>query len=218
MPKIKEKRMEEIRAMSNVFEWSDYNSSNPFPKGSWNAEIFRNANPIVLELACGKGEYSIGLGNFFPEKNFVGFDIKGNRMWVGANRALEEGINNVRFFRAYIDHLDQFFVENEIDEIWIIFPDPQLKKDRKKLTSPKFLELYRPLLKKGATINLKTDSPELYEFTKDVISKENLILHRDVSDVYRECPNDPKLSIKTYYEGMHLKRGRTIRFLSFSLD
>lgn len=204
--------------MSNVFDWSDYNSKSPFPKGTWNSDIFKNGNPIVLELACGKGEYSIGLGKLYPEKNFVGFDIKGNRMWVGASKAREEGLGNIRFFRAYIDHLDQFFAEKEVDEIWIIFPDPQLKKDRKKLTSPKFLELYRPLLKKGATINLKTDSPELYEFTKEVIKNENLILHRDVSDVYKECLDDPILSIRTYYEGMHLNKGRIIRFLSFSLD
>ncbi len=218
MPKIKEQRMDEIRSMEHVFEWTDYNSKNPFPKGNWNLGIFKNENPVVLELACGKGEYSIGLGNLYPKKNFVGFDIKGNRMWVGATKSIELGLDNVRFFRAYIDHLDQFFEKKEVDEIWIIFPDPQLKKDRKKLTSPKFLELYRPLLKKGASINLKTDSPELYEFTKEVIQQENLILHRDIGDVYKECPNDPELSIQTYYEGLHLKKGRKIRFLSFSLD
>ncbi len=218
MPKIKEQRMEEIRTFDNTFDWHDYNSTNPFPKGSWNSEIFKNDNPIVLELACGKGEYSIGLGQLHPQKNYVGFDIKGNRMWVGAQEAIDLELPNIRFFRAFIDHLDQFFVEKEVSEIWIIFPDPQLKKDRKKLTSPKFLDLYRPLLKEGATINLKTDSPELYEFTKKVIKEENLILHRDVADVYKECPDDPELSIKTYYEGMHLKRGRTIHFLSFSMD
>tara|TARA_R110000868_G_scaffold1211_2_gene9332 strand:+ start:52926 stop:53582 length:657 start_codon:yes stop_codon:yes gene_type:complete len=218
MPKVKEKRMEDIRALDNVFEWSDYNSKNPFPKGEWNSKIFQNEHPLVLELACGKGEYSVGLGRFHPQKNYIGFDIKGNRIWVGAMKAKEETLENIRFFRAYIDHLDQFFAEKEIDEVWIIFPDPQLKKDRKKLTSPKFLELYRPLLKSGATINLKTDSPELYEFTKEVIKGEKLILHRDVADVYKEFPNDPDLSIRTYYEGLHLKKGRTIRFLSFSLD
>ncbi|RNC79382.1 MAG: tRNA (guanosine(46)-N7)-methyltransferase TrmB [Balneola sp.] len=218
MPKIKEQRMEEIRTFDNTFDWHDYNSKNLFPKGSWNSDIFKNDNPIVLELACGKGEYSIGLGQLHPQKNYVGFDIKGNRMWVGAQEALDLGLENVRFFRAFIDHLDQFFAEKEVSEIWIIFPDPQLKKDRKKLTSPKFLELYRPLLKKGSTINLKTDSPELYEFTKEVIEEQNLILHRDVADVYKECPDDPELSIRTYYEGLHIKRGRTIRFLSFSLD
>lgn len=210
--------MEDIRMLDNVFEWSDYNNSKPFPKGTWNSDIFKNENPIVLELACGKGEYSIGLGTQNPERNYVGFDIKGNRMWVGANKAKEEGLQNIRFFRAFIDHLDQFFTEAEVDQIWIIFPDPQLKKDRKKLTSPKFLELYKKFLKAGATINLKTDSPELYEFTKEVIDREGLILHRDVSDVYKECPDDPELSIQTYYEGLHLKRNRTIRFLSFSLD
>lgn len=210
--------MEEIRALENVFEWTDYNSKNPFPKGTWNSEIFRNENPTVLELACGKGEYSVGLGKLYPQRNFIGVDIKGNRMWVGATKAKEEGLKNIRFFRAYIDHLDQFFAEQEVDEIWIVFPDPQLKKNRKKLTSPKFLELYKPLLKPGAIINLKTDSPELYEFTKEVIEQEGLILHRDISDVYKACPNDPELSIPTYYEGLHLKKGRTIRFLSFSLD
>ena len=218
MPKIKEKRMEQIRALENVFEWTEYNSRSLFPIGTWNSKIFQNEFPIVLELACGKGEYSIGLARLHQDKNLIGFDIKGNRMWVGATKAKENSLNNVRFFRAYIDHLDQFFAEKEIDEVWIIFPDPQLNKDRKKLTSQKFLELYRPLLKPGTRINLKADSPELYEFTKEVIEEEELILHRDIADVYKECPNDPELSIKTYYEGIHLKKGRTIRFLSFSFD
>ena len=172
MPKIKERRMEEIRALENVFEWSDYNSKHPFPSGTWNKDVFKNDNPIVLELACGRGEYSVGLGKLYPNKNYIGFDIKGNRMWVGATKAKDENLNNVRFFRAYIDHLDQFFAEEEVDEIWIIFPDPQLKKDRKKLTSPKFLELFKPLLKKGAIINLKTDSPELHEFTKRLLKSK----------------------------------------------
>ena len=218
MPKIKLQRMEHIKRMDNVFEWSKYNSANPFPMGTWNAEIFKNEHPIVLELACGKGEYSRGLGKLYPKKNFVGFDIKGNRLWVGAQAALDDKQENVRFFRAYIDHLDQFFAPGEVDEIWIIFPDPQLKKNRKKLTSQKFLDLYRPLLKSGATINLKTDSPELYEFTLKTVDKLGLTLHRNIADVYKECPNDIELSIQTYYEGMHLKDGRTIRFVSFSLD
>ncbi len=218
MPKIKEQRMEDLPKLPNTFEWTEYNSRNPFPAGTWNSEIFKNDGPIILELACGKGEYSTGLASLYPERNYIGFDIKGNRLWVGAKRALDEKLQNVRYFRAYIDHLDQFFAEGEIDKIWIIFPDPQLKKDRKKLTSPKFLDLYRPLLKKGATINLKTDSPELYEFTLEVIEDLDLTLHRNVSDVYKQCPEDPELSIRTYYEGMHLKKARTIRFLSFSLD
>ena len=215
MPKIKEKRMEEVRTFENTFDWHDYNSKNPFPKGSWNADIFKNENPVVLELACGKGEYSTGLAKLYPNKNFVGFDLKGNRLWVGAQRALDQELENVRFFRAYIDHLDQFFEKEEVSDIWIIFPDPQLKKDRKKLTSPKFLKLYRPLLKSGATINLKTDSQELYEFTKEVIEEQNLKLLRDIEDVHKECPDDPELSIKTYYEKMHLEKGKLIKFISF---
>ncbi|MEP2446723.1 MAG: tRNA (guanosine(46)-N7)-methyltransferase TrmB [Balneola sp.] len=215
MPKIKEKRMEEVRTFENTFDWHDYNSKNPFPKGSWNADIFKNESPIVLELACGKGEYSTGLGKLYPDKNFVGFDLKGNRLWVGAQRALDQELENVRFFRAYIDHLDQFFEKEEVSDIWIIFPDPQLKKDRKKLTSPKFLKLYRPLLKSRATINLKTDSQELYEFTKEVIEEQNLKLLRDIKDVHKECPDDPELSIKTYYEKMHLEKGKLIKFISF---
>jgi len=215
MPKIKEKRMEEVRTFENTFDWHDYNSKSPFPKGSWNADILKNENPIVLELACGKGEYSTGLGKLYPDKNFVGFDLKGNRLWVGAQRALDQELENVRFFRAYIDHLDQFFEKEEVSDIWIIFPDPQLKKDRKKLTSPKFLKLYRPLLKSGATINLKTDSQELYEFTKEVIEEQNLQLLRDIKDVHKECQEDPELSIKTYYEKMHLEKGKLIKFISF---
>lgn len=217
MPKIKEKRMEEVQSFKNTFDWHEYNSKNPFPKGTWSSEIFENDNPIVLELACGKGEYSTGLAKVYPNKNFIGFDIKGNRLWVGAQRAIDEELENVRFFRAYIDHLDQFFTEEEITDIWIIFPDPQLKKDRKKLTSPKFLKLYKPLLKAGATINLKTDSLELYEFTKEVIEEHSLQLLRDVGDVYKECPEDPELSIKTYYEKKHLENGKLIKFVSFKL-
>ena len=218
MPKIKVARMDALKNMDNVFLWTDYNSAKPFPKGTWGTDIFKNENPIILELACGKGEYSVGLGQLYPDKNFIGFDLKGNRLWVGADKAIELGLDNVRFFRAYIDHLDQFFGENEIDELWIIFPDPQLKKDRKKLTSPKFLDLYRPLLKSGARINLKTDSPELYDFTLETISDLNLKMHKNIADVYKECPNDPELSIQTYYEKQHLKSGRSIRFISFSLD
>lgn len=218
MPKIIEERMKALEHMENVFLWKNYNSANPFPKGNWNSDIFKNDNPIVLELACGKGEYSVGLGEMYPNKNYVGFDLKGNRLWVGATNAREKKLDNVRFFRAYIDHLYDYFAPKEVDEIWIIFPDPQLKKDRKKLTSPKFLDVYRPLVKPGATINLKTDSPELYAFTLETIEELGLRLHRNVEDVHRDCPDDPELQIRTYYEGLHLERGRTIRFLSFSLD
>ncbi len=217
MPKIKKRRFEEMRAKENVFEWTDYNSANPFPKGSWNPGVFQNSNPIVLELACGKGEYSVGLAQLYPDKNLVGVDIKGNRMWVGATEAQEKGLDNVRYLRAYIDHLDQFFAEEEVDELWILFSDPYIRKERKRLTAPKFLALYRKFLKPGGIINLKTDSDVLYEYTKEIIEEENLELLRDISDVHNECPDDPELSIKTYYERMHLKNGKPSKFLSFKL-
>lgn len=217
MPKIKKRRFGEMRKFEHVFEWTDYNSKNPFPKGSWNADIFRNENPIVLELACGKAEYSIGLANLHPNKNLVGVDIKGNRMWVGAEKAIKEDIQNVRFLRAYIDHLDQFFEQNEVSEIWILFSDPYIKKERKRLTSPKFLELYRKIVKPGTLINLKTDSDLLYEYTHEVIADQQLEIVRDIKNVYIEYADDQELSIQTYYEKMHLEKGKTIKFLSFKL-
>ena len=217
MPKIKQRRFDQMRKLENVFEWTDYNSDNPFPKGTWNEDIFGNKNPIVLELACGKAEYSVGLGELHQDKNFVGADIKGNRMWVGANKAKENGMSNLRFLRAYIDHLDQFFAKNEVSEIWILFSDPYIKKARKRLTSPKFLKLYRKIAKPGTVINLKTDSDLLYEFTHETIEEEGLEILRDIKDVYKECPDDPELSIKTYYEKMHLEKGKQIKFISFYL-
>ena len=217
MPKIKKRRFEEMRAKENVLEWTDYNSTNPFPKGTWKPDVFQSSNPIVLELACGKGEYSVGLAQLYPDKNLVGVDIKGNRMWVGATEAQEQGLDNVRYLRAYIDHLDQFFEESEVDELWILFSDPYIRKERKRLTAPKFLALYRKILKPGGIINLKTDSDVLYEYTKEIIEEENLELLRDISDVHNECPDDPELSIKTYYERMHLKNGKPSKFLSFKL-
>ncbi|MFN1834509.1 tRNA (guanosine(46)-N7)-methyltransferase TrmB [Balneola sp. MJW-20] len=217
MPEIKEQRYEDMQRLPNVIEYSEY-GLGPTPLiGKWGEKIFQNDQPIVLELACGKGEYSLGLSEIEPDRNYVGVDIKGNRMWVGATKALEHNLENIRFLRAFIGRIEDFFGKNEVDEIWIIFPDPQLKKERKRLTSPMFLQKYREILKKGGSINLKTDSTELYEYTKEVIAEKGLCLKEDVEDVYRDRPDDIKLGIKTYYEGMHLDKGRTIRFLSFTL-
>lgn len=217
MSNSKIERMNQIRSMENVFEWTDYNSAHPFPTGSWNSEIFGNELPIFLELACGKGEYTIGLAGINDAANFVGVDIKGNRIWVGAKKGEAQHPGRVRFLRAYIDHLDQFFAANEISGIWIIFPDPQLRKNRKKLTSPKFLDIYRQIMKKDARVHLKTDSPELYEYTRRVIREQSLTLHADIPDIYKLDERPPELDIVTYYERQHLKNGRTIRYLSFSL-
>lgn len=218
MPEIKEQRYEEMGRLPNVIEYSDYGLGPTSLIGNWKKNIFHNDRPVVLELACGKGEYSLGLSEIEPDNNYIGIDIKGNRMWVGATKALDEEKNNIRFLRAFIGRIEEFFGKDEVDEIWIIFPDPQLKKERKRLTSPMFLNKYRHILKKGGRINLKTDSPELYEYTKEVIEEQGLLLIEDVEDVYRDRPDDKKLAIRTYYEGMHLEKGRTIRFLSFSLS
>jgi tRNA (guanine-N7-)-methyltransferase len=217
MPKIKEQRMEELPNLDNTLVYTEFSKENPTPKGKWNSEVFDKVQPIVLELACGKGEYSIGLAEIEPDKNYVGLDVKGNRLWVGAKQALGKGLGNVRYFRSYIDHLDLYFGENEVDEAWIVFSDPYIKKKRKRLTHPKFLKLYRKVMKPRSVIHLKTDSDVLYEYTKEIILKEELELIADEPDVHKNCPDDPKLSIITYYENMHLENGKTIKYLAFRL-
>lgn len=187
-------------------------------KGQW-AAFFRNDHPLTLELACGKGDYTLALARRFPGRNFLGVDLKGNRIWRGAKTALEEPLPNVAFLRTQIDKLDQYFAPGEIAELWITFPDPFLRKSKskKRLTHPRFLQLYQPLLAPGASINLKTDSPELYEFTREVTAACNCTLLEDIPDVYALPEVPPLLQIKTFYEGMHLSNGRTIRFLKFTL-
>lgn len=218
MPVSKEKRMKELPRLDNTFVYKEFDEENPAPKGKWHSDVFKNDNPIVLELACGKGEYSIGLAQLHPDKNYIGLDIKGNRMWVGATEALEQSLDNVRFLRCYIDHLEQFFGKEEVDEAWIVFSDPYIKKERKRLTAPKFLEVYRKVMKPGAIINLKTDSDILYEYTKEIIEQEGLELLDDEPNVHKNRPDDPELSIITYYESMHLEKGKTIKYLKFRVD
>lgn len=210
--------MDELPKLNNTFVYKEFTEDNPAPKGRWRSEVFKNDHPLILELACGKGEYSTGLGKQFSDKNFLGLDIKGNRLWVGAQRALDEELHNVRFLRCYIDHLPQFFAPEEIDEAWIVFPDPYLKKERKRLTSPKFLETYRKVMKPEAVIHLKTDSNELYTYTKEIIQDEKLELLDDEPNVHKNRPDDRLLSIKTFYERMHLKKGKIIKYLAFKLS
>ena len=217
MPVSKEDRMKELPKLDNTFVYKEFDKDNPAPRGKWKSEVFKNDHPLVLELACGKGEYSIGLAELYPDKNYIGLDIKGNRLWVGATEALEKGLDNVRYLRCYIDHLNQFFGKGEVDEAWIVFSDPYIKKERKRLTAPKFLEVYQKVMKPGAVINLKTDSDVLYEYTKEIIEQEGLELLDDEPDVHKNRPNDPELSIITYYEKMHLEKGKTIKFLRFRI-
>ncbi|WP_340104770.1 tRNA (guanosine(46)-N7)-methyltransferase TrmB [Rhodohalobacter sp. 8-1] len=219
MGKNKLQRYADNKGFENVFEHTDFKDEEP-PKGNWAEEVFENKNPIVLELACGKGEYTTNLAKANPEKNFIGIDIKGDRIWKGAIRAQEEGLQNVRFLRCYIDHLEQFFADNEISEIWITFPDPYLKKGdiKKRLTSPKFLDIYRTVTTSDAQLHLKTDSQQLFRYTLDVISDQGLVVSERIDDLYSETELSDELQIKTYYERKHLERGRTIQYVRFYLN
>lgn len=185
-------------------------------KGNWN-KFFGNDNPITLELACGKGEYSTGLGRQYRNRNFIGVDIKGNRIYRGATTALQEGLDNVAFLRIHIGNIDSYFAAGEVEEIWIIFPDPFLKKESNRLTHPRYLHLYEHLLKPGGRINLKTDSKELYDFTVETVAAQGCPVHENIVDVYGQGKNTGALGIQTFYEKMHLADGRTIYFISFSL-
>ena len=205
-------RFAEIETFPNVLQ---------YPKdmqGQWNT-FFKNNNPITLELACGKGEYAVGLGRLYPERNFIGIDLKGNRIWAGAKKALNEGLHNVAFVRSHIDKLTDYFAPGEVAEIWLTFPDPQLRVSRakKRLTHPKFLRLYQQVLQPGGKIHLKTDSPNLYDFTKLVIDQYGLILHEDKEDVYAESTIHDDLKIKTHYEGLDIAQSSRVHYLCFSL-
>jgi len=220
MTKNKLQRFADVREFENVFELTDF-QENPDekPRGKWKSEIFENDHPLILELACGKGGYTLELARRNPDKNYVGVDIKGARIWKGAKRALNEGLDNVRFLRIFIDHLYEYFGKDEVDEIWITFPDPYPKhRDRnKRLTSPKFLKIYQQVLKPGAPIHFKTDNGKLFEYTKRVVKSLQCPVQERVEDIYEERPDDELLTIKTFYEKGHLEKGRTIRYIRFML-
>jgi tRNA (guanine-N7-)-methyltransferase len=187
-------------------------------KGNWSA-FFKNDNPVTLELACGRGEYSVNLGRENRHNNYIGVDIKGNRIYNGAKIALTEGLNNVAFLRIHIGQITDYFASAEVDGIWVIFPDPFLKKGKEKnrLTHPRFLHAYQQLLKKGARINLKTDSKVLYDFTLETIAEQGCYVHENIADIYGQGKASGPLAIQTYYEKKHLEDNRTIYFVSFSL-
>ncbi|MEO8854169.1 MAG: tRNA (guanosine(46)-N7)-methyltransferase TrmB [Ginsengibacter sp.] len=212
MAQKKLKRFAEIKSFPNVLEYPENMC------GQW-AHFFGNSNPVILELACGKGEYAIGLAELYPAKNFIGVDIKGNRLWVGAKSALENNLKNVAFLRTQIEKLPEYFNRNEIEEIWITFPDPQLRvsKAKKRLTHPRFLELYKKVLIKGGKIHLKTDSPDLYYFTKVVTKLYSISLISDIPDVYNEKKIFSELAIKTHYERLDIAKSKSVFYLSFAL-
>lgn len=205
-------RFEAIKGFANVLQYPE-----DMP-GNWPA-FFKNNHPITLELACGKGEYTIGLARLYPNRNFIGVDLKGNRLWAGARQCLAEGLANTAFLRTQIDKINNYFSKDGVAEIWITFPDPQLRvsKAKKRLTHPRFLRLYQQILAPGGCIHLKTDSPDLYHFTRKVIGMYQLELLKDNTDLYKEAVISPELQIKTHYEGLDIAQSNRIHYLAFKL-
>ena len=187
-------------------------------KGAWKQQMFHNDHPIVLELGCGKGEYTIALAECFPEKNYIGIDIKGARLWKGAKYATEHAMGNVAFIRTRIEFIESLFAANEIDEIWLTFSDPQERKPRKRLTHPRFLDSYRRMLAPGGIIHLKTDSRLLHRFTLETARCNGLTVLENDDDIYGSGRADDLLSIQTFYEKNFLAQGIPITYLAFRLD
>jgi len=212
MAQKKLQRFADIKTFANVLEYPEN------MQGQWH-QFFKNNNPVILELACGRGEYTIGMAKLFPQQNFIGVDVKGNRMYIGAKKCLEEKLPNAGFLRTQIEKLPDYFTPGEVDEIWITFPDPQLRisKAKKRLTHPRFLRLYQQVLQPSGVIHLKTDSPDLYHFTKQVIELYGLTIVEDCSDVYKQPQISEELKIKTHYESLDIAQSNTIHYLKFIL-
>lgn len=214
MGKDKLRRFAEIDTFGNVFQLEE----GKHFKGHWSSGHFQNDKPLILELACGKGEYTVNLAKLFPDKNFIGIDYKGNRIWRGAKTAIEENIPNVAFLRIQIENILDYFGENEVSEIWITFPDPQpqISREKKRLTFPGFLEKYRQILKEEGIIHLKTDNDGFYAYTAEKVETQKLRLLQKTEDLYNSDLVNEVLSIKTYYEKKYLAVDKNINYLSFS--
>ncbi|WP_426669891.1 tRNA (guanosine(46)-N7)-methyltransferase TrmB [Mucilaginibacter sp. McL0603] len=214
MGKDKLRRFAEIDTFNNVLQ---LDAGKPF-KGKWAKDFFKNDKPVVLELACGKGEYTVNLGQLFPQKNFIGIDYKGNRIWRGAKTALEDGVANVGFLRIQIEMLLDYFGDGEVDEIWITFPDPQpqVSREKKRLTSPRFLDKYKQILKPNGCVNLKTDNDDFYTYTVEKVNEFGLKAHIKTENLYISEYTDDVLSIKTYYEKKYLQHNKNINYIKFS--
>ena len=223
MGKGKLAKFAEMETFEHVFQYPYSIIDNvPFDmKGHWRDDFFHNNNPIVLELGCGKGEYAVQLAQMYPDKNFIGVDIKGARMWTGAKQALDAGLKNVAFLRTNIEIIDRFFDKDEVQEIWLTFSDPQMKNPRKRLTSTYFLERYRRFLVDGGLIHLKTDSNFLFTYTNYLVEENQLPLLFSTTNLYAESSLDGQaqqiLNIRTYYESMWIARGIPIKYMKFSL-
>lgn len=219
MGKNKLRKFREMEELERVFQFPygvlEREGGCPL-RGKWHSDVFGNTNPLVLELGCGKGEYTVGLAERFPEKNFIGIDIKGARMWTGGCRMRDRNLTNAAFLRTSIELLERFFAPEEVSEIWITFPDPQMKKATKRLTGTRFMELYRKVLTPDGLVNLKTDSPFLYAYTRAMIEANGLEKHADIPDIDSDPSAPCELTgIRTYYESQWRDRGLTIKFLSW---
>ncbi len=222
MGKNKLARWNELDSFDNVIqpEIGEVAGKDHPIKGKWNSEIFKNDNQLVLELGCGKGEYTVGLATKFPDKNYIGVDIKGARMWRGAKTSNENKLQNVAFLRTRIEFITSFFTTDEVDEIWVTFPDPHPggKNSNKRLTSPWFLNLYRHFLRNKGIVHLKTDNAELFSYTKSVAEYNEQEILFSSDDLYSEALPDDILSIRTHYENIFLKAGLKINYIKFRLD
>lgn len=222
MGKNKLKRFEENLGFKNLFQpaFDEVFRNNFDGKGRWHKDVYQNENPLVLELGCGKGEYTIGLSGYYKNKNFLGIDIKGARLWRGAKTAVKEGITNAAFLRTRIEFINSFFEPDEVSEIWITFPDPQLKGSRikKRLTSSRFLNSYRLFLKAGGIVHLKTDNVNLHRYTKALAEENGLEILTATENLYGTVHDDPILGIRTFYESQFLSKGLNITYLQFKID
>lgn len=220
MSKNKLRKFEEMNTYSHVFQY-------PFAvlqekgfemKGKWDELFFENNRPIVIELGCGKGEYTTGLAKLFPEKNFIGIDIKGARIWSGATQAQRENLKNVAFIRTHIELIDRFFAQGEVSEIWLTFPDPQMSKANKRMTSTRFMKLYSRILKENGEIHLKTDSNFLFAYTCEMVKANYFPVSVQTDNLYESHLADKILSIRTFYEQQWLERGIPVKYIRFALE